>query len=91
MAPATSTAVDSQLMTGADILVKSLVDHGVDVLFAYPGLGYLIFNSIERFDFPVIQGSVLLIVFAVALANFILDISYPLLDPRIRHQQAGVR
>jgi acetolactate synthase-1/2/3 large subunit len=31
------TASESQLMTGADILVKSLVDHGVDVLFAYPG------------------------------------------------------
>ena len=30
-------ASDSQVMTGADILVKSLVDHGVDVLFAYPG------------------------------------------------------
>ncbi len=34
---ATKSAVESQLMTGADILVKSLVDHGVDVLFAYPG------------------------------------------------------
>jgi len=32
-----SPATDSQLMNGADILVKSLVDHGVDVLFAYPG------------------------------------------------------
>src|SRR5947208_6258165 len=37
MAPATSTAAGSQLMTGADIQVTSLVDHGVDVLFAYPG------------------------------------------------------
>lgn len=33
----TKTATETQLMTGADILVKSLVDHGVDVLFAYPG------------------------------------------------------
>ncbi|QEG41815.1 biosynthetic-type acetolactate synthase large subunit [Roseimaritima ulvae] len=33
----TKAATDTQLMTGADILVKSLVDHGVDVLFAYPG------------------------------------------------------
>ncbi|WP_153555781.1 biosynthetic-type acetolactate synthase large subunit [Roseimaritima sediminicola] len=32
-----NAAADTQLMTGADILVKSLVDHGVDVLFAYPG------------------------------------------------------
>ena len=34
---ATKTGAESQLMTGADILVKSLVDHGVEVLFAYPG------------------------------------------------------
>ncbi len=33
----TKAATESKLMTGADILVKSLVDHGVDVLFAYPG------------------------------------------------------
>jgi acetolactate synthase-1/2/3 large subunit len=37
MATTTSPTTDSQLMSGADILVKSLVDHNVDVLFAYPG------------------------------------------------------
>src|SRR5262245_48857590 len=37
MAAATTKPVDSQLLTGADILVKSLVDHGVRLLFAYPG------------------------------------------------------
>ena len=37
MTTATKPAADTQLMTGADILVKSLVDHGVEVLFAYPG------------------------------------------------------
>lgn len=37
MATVHSSATDQQLMTGADILVKSLVDHGVEILFAYPG------------------------------------------------------
>jgi len=37
MAAATSTPTESQVLSGADILVKSLVDHGVEVLFAYPG------------------------------------------------------
>src|SRR5437868_12166987 len=37
MPAATTTPTDTQLMSGADILVKSRVDHGVDVLFAYPG------------------------------------------------------
>jgi peptide/nickel transport system permease protein len=45
----------------------------------------LIFNSIKTLDFPVIQGSVLLIIFAVAIVNFILDLVYPLIDPRIRY------
>jgi len=60
-----------------------------EVIFAYPGLGWLIYNSITNIDFPVIQGGVLLIVFAVALANFIIDMVYPLIDPRIRYAQAG--
>src|SRR5947207_1729418 len=37
MAAVTTAPVDTQLMSGADILVKSLVDHNVDVIFAYPG------------------------------------------------------
>src|SRR5262245_36310830 len=37
MPTATTKPADTQLMSGADILVKSLVDHGVDILFAYPG------------------------------------------------------
>jgi peptide/nickel transport system permease protein len=60
-----------------------------EVIFAYPGLGWLIYNSITSLDFPVIQGGVLLVVLSVALANFIIDIVYPLIDPRIRHEQAG--
>jgi peptide/nickel transport system permease protein len=80
-------------VTGLAISLGHIVSGAIitEVLFAYPGLGWLIFNSITRFDFPVIQGSVLLIVISVALANFVLDISYPLIDPRIRYQQAGVR
>jgi peptide/nickel transport system permease protein len=60
-----------------------------EVIFAYPGLGWLIYNSIQGLDFPVIQGGVLLIVFSVALANFIIDLIYPLIDPRIRYQRTG--
>jgi peptide/nickel transport system permease protein len=55
-----------------------------EVIFAYPGLGFLIYNSIKGLDFPVIQGCVLLLVISVCVINFILDLSYPLIDPRIR-------
>jgi peptide/nickel transport system permease protein len=60
-----------------------------EVIFAYPGIGWLIFSSIKNLDYPVIQGSVLLIILSVALANFLIDIAYPLIDPRIRYQSAG--
>ncbi len=60
-----------------------------EVIFGYPGLGYLIYNSIKQFDYPVIQGSVLLIVISVAAANLIIDLLYPLIDPRIRAGGSG--
>ena len=60
-----------------------------EVIFAYPGVGWLIYNAIKSLDFPVIQGSVLLIIFAVALANFFIDIASPLIDPRIRYERTG--
>ena len=57
-----------------------------EVIFAYPGIGWLIFNSIKSLDFPTIQGGVLLIIVGVAIANFLIDIAYPFIDPRIRYQ-----
>ena len=58
-----------------------------EVIFAYPGLGWVIYDAIKSLDFPVIEGSILLLIFAVATTNFVLDLAYPLIDPRIR--QAG--
>ena len=55
-----------------------------ETIFAYPGLGYLIYNAIQGLDFPVIQGSILLLIVSVAAINFALDLTYPLIDPRIR-------
>lgn len=60
-----------------------------EVIFAYPGIGWVIFNSIKGLDFPVIQGGVLMIILSVAIANFAIDSLYPLIDPRIRYQSSG--
>lgn len=56
-----------------------------EAIFAYPGLGYVIFRAITRLDFPVIQGSVLLLIVSVSIANLVIDLLYPLIDPRIRY------
>lgn len=60
-----------------------------EVIFGYPGIGWLIFNAIKGLDYPVIQGSVMLIIISVALINFLLDMIYPLIDPRIRQGQTS--
>jgi peptide/nickel transport system permease protein len=61
----------------------------MEVIFGYPGVGWLLFNSIKGVDYPVIQGSVMLIILSVAIINFIMDLIYPLIDPRIRQAQTG--
>lgn len=75
--------------TGLAISLGNIVGGALitEVIFAYPGLGWVIYEAIKGLDFPVIQGGVLLIIFAVASANFVIDITYPLIDPRIRHEQ----
>jgi peptide/nickel transport system permease protein len=57
------------------------------VLFAYPGLGNLLYAAINARDYPVIEGVGLVMVVAVALAILILDLLYPLIDPRIRYER----
>jgi peptide/nickel transport system permease protein len=55
----------------------------VEVIFAYPGIGYDLYQAIQNNDYFVIQGIVLLLSVSIALAMFILDLVYPLIDPRI--------
>lgn len=55
-----------------------------EMIFAYPGLGYLLINSVRNLDYPLMQGLYLMITLAVLLANLIVDLLYARLDPRIR-------
>ena len=56
----------------------------VENVFAYPGLGQLLLNSIQTRDGPLLQACALLIAVAYTFSNLIADISYRVLDPRIR-------
>lgn len=73
--------------TGLALSIGNIVGGALitEAIFAYPGLGWLIYNAITSLDFPVIQGSLLLLIVSVAVINFVLDVAYPLLDPRIRY------
>lgn len=62
----------------------------VETIFNIPGIGQLIVTSISRRDYPVIQGIVLVIALILVVLNFLVDLLYPALDPRIR-LNAGAR
>lgn len=59
----------------------------VEVVFGYPGIGTLLYRSITGVDYFLIYGIVLLVVISIALMTLILDLIYPLLDPRITYQR----
>jgi peptide/nickel transport system permease protein len=56
----------------------------IEVVFARPGLGTIIVQSIIKRDTPVVQGGVVLIAALFVMVNLIVDVSYSFLDPRIR-------
>lgn len=60
----------------------------VEAIFNYPGLGGLLFTSVLGKDIFVVNGVVIVLIVSLAVAVFIIDMIYPLLDPRIRRQQA---
>jgi peptide/nickel transport system permease protein len=60
-----------------------------EIVFSYPGLGYLILQAINNSDFFLIQGAFLFIIIGVLLANFLVDVVYVLVDPRTRVGMRG--
>ena len=56
----------------------------VETVFAWPGVGLLVVDSIFAHDYPVVQGVVLVIAVLVVLINLLVDVIYTVLDPRIR-------
>lgn len=57
----------------------------IESIFSWPGLGTLLITAIRQRDFPLIQGTVLFIAVLYQLLNFLIDLSYPFINPRISH------
>ena len=55
----------------------------VEIVFARPGLGRLIYGAISERNFPVVQGAVLVAVVLFVLVNLVVDLTYSAIDPRI--------
>lgn len=57
-----------------------------ETVFAWPGVGRLLVDAILRRDYPVVQGTVMLLAFLFVIINLVVDIIYAFLDPRIHYQ-----
>jgi peptide/nickel transport system permease protein len=75
----TAVALSMGNLVGGQILVE--------YMFAYPGMGSLLQVGIINGDYTLIQGVAFFLIVAVSLAVLILDLAYPLLDPRITYQR----
>ncbi|MGB3335680.1 MAG: ABC transporter permease [Devosia sp.] len=73
--------VSSLAIAIGTILSGSLI---VEVVFNYPGLGNTLYQAILARDYPVIQGQLLIMTAAMLVSNFVVDLSYVLLDPRLK-------
>lgn len=58
-----------------------------ETIFSWPGLGRWLIEALQRRDYPVVQGGVLLIAILIIAVNFIVDILYGVVNPRIRHKK----
>jgi peptide/nickel transport system permease protein len=73
---ATTVGVGIALLIGGVVVTETV--------FAIPGIGRLVVDSVQRHDYPVIQSVLLLSAGVYVLVNLLIDLSYPLFDPRIR-------
>ena len=54
-----------------------------EIIFSYPGIGLTIMNAILSHDYPLVQGCFAIIALSVVAINFLADLIYPLIDPRV--------
>ena len=74
---ATTVGVGIALLIGGVVVTETV--------YAIPGVGRLVIDSVQRHDYPVIQSVLLLSAGVYVLINLLIDLSYRLFDPRIRY------
>ena len=79
----------SQTTTSLGLAIGYVVSGAVlvEAVFAYPGVGTVLLRAIQTFDYFVIYGVVFMVILSIGLATLILDLAYPLLDPRITYRE----
>ena len=77
-------------ITGLALAIGTMVGGALfaEIIFSYPGLGFTLYNSVMGGDYPLISAATLIITMMVLIANFIIEILYGIIDPRIKAAQA---
>jgi peptide/nickel transport system permease protein len=70
-------------LQAGDLLAGAII---IENVFHLPGIGRLVFEAIGQRDLPVVQGVVLFITSVIVFMNFVMDVIYRFLDPRIRYE-----
>lgn len=76
-------------ITGLALSIGTMIGGALiaEIVFNYPGIGSQLFTSIRQLDFPMISGCTLVVTLTVLAANFLIEILYGVLDPRIKMAQ----
>lgn len=71
--------------TGLMLSLGNVVSGAIltEIIFSYPGVGLTMYNGLLNHDYPVIQGTFLVVAVSIILANLVADFCYPLIDPRV--------
>jgi ABC-type dipeptide/oligopeptide/nickel transport system permease component len=72
-------------LAGMNLVIMISAGIAIETVFAWPGLGYLMYQAVLVRDFNTVQGVILFISFMMVLANLLVDILYAYIDPRIRY------
>jgi peptide/nickel transport system permease protein len=77
-------------ITGLALALGGMVGGALvaETIFSYPGLGTTLLSAVKGGDYPLISASALIITVMVLVANFIIEILYGVIDPRIKAAQA---
>jgi peptide/nickel transport system permease protein len=77
-------------ITGLALSIGTMVGGALvaEIIFSYPGLGYTLMNGVLGQDYPLIAASTLIVTMMVLVANFIIEILYGIIDPRVKAAQA---
>ena len=71
-------------LAGLNLLIMVNVAVVIEVIFNWPGVGQLLYDGLTNRDFPMVQGVVLMAGVMIVMLNFVIDILYAYVDPRIR-------